>query len=132
MNLCIKYAINSYLFRKRRGTNYGEEITSINGQLDPSHPNPVLSTNVYISDEDYRIASFHICIPIIQVQSGDQMTGIVLSQCQSSEIPRLISTRSRYLYIHKLGKVNRFIYAYLKLCSGGIPTCDLGADVPQP
>ena len=37
----------------------GEEIVSINRQLDPSDLNPVLSTSFYISDENSMIVSQH-------------------------------------------------------------------------
>eukprot|EP00731_Ephydatia_muelleri_P019736 Em0012g561a len=44
--------------RLYRGTRYGEQIDSINGQLDPTDPSPVLSTNFYVSDEDPNIVAF--------------------------------------------------------------------------
>ena len=39
------------------GTLYGEDIVNINGWLDPSDPNPLLSTNFYVSEEDPNIVS---------------------------------------------------------------------------
>eukprot|EP00731_Ephydatia_muelleri_P036832 Em0333g5a len=41
-----------------RGTLYAEQMDSINGQLDPTDPSPVLSTNFYVSDEDPNIVAF--------------------------------------------------------------------------
>ena len=49
--------VSGFSLSDKRGTRYGEQIDSINGQLDPTDPSPVLSTNFYVSDEDPNIVS---------------------------------------------------------------------------
>ena len=49
--------VSGFFLSDKRGTLYGEQMDSINGQLDPTDPSPVLSTNFYVSDEDPNIVS---------------------------------------------------------------------------